>query len=130
MARLGGEEFLICLSAMDPENASSMAERLRSAVASRPFGISSGSELSITISIGFALYPFVPKGEDRSWRDVLHIADLALYAAKKSERNAWVGVWGVGQRPGLTAQTVAADLRKAEQAGQIRTSSNAPLVWE
>ncbi|WP_317889927.1 diguanylate cyclase [Terriglobus tenax] len=130
LARWGGEEFLIRTWPTDVQDATAMVERLRSLVEKRAFTISDGVELSVTISIGFVLYPLFPGGADRGWRDALHLADLALYAAKDAGRNAWVGIWGVTLDSEITAKAIASNIRKAEEAGQIKITSSRPLVWE
>lgn len=82
LSRLGGDEFLIVLSAVDDEEAiDSMASAILQE-ASAPFSID-GFELSITLSIGVAVYP-----DDGREFDLLHKqADMAMYFAKKSGRN-------------------------------------------
>ena len=43
-------------------------------------------------SIGFACYPFFREQLDAlSWEQVVSVADRALYVAKASGRNTWVG---------------------------------------
>ncbi len=52
-----------------------------------------------TCSVGFACYPFFKEQLDAlTWEQVVSVADRALYVAKASGRNAWVGF-----HPGLTA---------------------------
>ncbi|MCU1324118.1 MAG: Diguanylate cyclase [Acidobacteriaceae bacterium] len=130
LARWGGEEFFISTWPASVQDATAMVERLRSLVERRAFTISDGTELSITISIGFVLYPLFPGGKDRGWRDALHLADLALYAAKDAGRNAWVGIWGVTLDSEITARAIASDIRRAEDAGQIKIASSKSLIWE
>lgn len=79
--RWGGEEFLIILPEADREAATTIAERVRSSIASRTFAIGGGAH--ITCSIGVATY-----GIDAHDRDLLvSLADEALYAAKRLGRN-------------------------------------------
>jgi predicted signal transduction protein with EAL and GGDEF domain len=49
--------------------------------------------MSISVSVGFATFPFVPSSPDAvSWFQVVRLADHALYMAKQAGRNAWCGL--------------------------------------
>jgi diguanylate cyclase (GGDEF)-like protein len=79
-ARFGGEEFVVLLPDADVHQALAVAERLRQAVEDCVFG-----GLRLTASFGvFAGEPIAPE----RMREALACADLALYAAKSSGRNA------------------------------------------
>ena len=94
LVRWGGEEFLVVVRFMEPENAPKLAERLRKAMEDYPFDIGDGNIISKTCSIGFACFPFHPSMPELiDWTQVIDIADGCLLAAKKSQRNAWVGVY-------------------------------------
>lgn len=83
-ARIGGEEFALILPRSDLEGALSFAERLRRRVAEEPFATGDGGEpLSITTSVGVAVYP----AHAQSATALYARADGALYAAKRSGRN-------------------------------------------
>jgi diguanylate cyclase (GGDEF)-like protein/putative nucleotidyltransferase with HDIG domain len=75
--RLGGDEFAIVVAG-DAEAGASVAERIRSAVAAECFA------LSVTISAGVAAFPADARTKD----ELLHKADFALYAAKRSGKSA------------------------------------------
>lgn len=83
VGRYGGEEFLVVLNKCDPSSAVARAENLRNAVAARPILLSTIS-LTLTISVGVALTTDFP---NRDADDILHVADIALYAAKEAGRN-------------------------------------------
>ena len=83
VARTGGEEFSILLPETTPEQALSLAERLRRAVAAQPAS-HHGRELSITVSIGVARI----EPADASTDEPLARADLAMYEAKRAGRDA------------------------------------------
>jgi diguanylate cyclase (GGDEF)-like protein len=81
--RLGGEEFVLILPGLGAITAFSAVERLRVAVAERPFQV--GSRLTrMTASFGVT----VTRGRSGlTWEMLQHEADLALYAAKAGGGN-------------------------------------------
>ncbi len=93
LVRWGGEEFLVVGRQIRRQQATVMAERIRSAVESHGFVLKAGKTIRCTASIGLAIYPFQPESPDRmNWEQVVSVADQALYLAKESGRNAWVAV--------------------------------------
>jgi diguanylate cyclase (GGDEF)-like protein len=93
LVRWGGEEFLVIARFVDRHNAGKVAERLRLTVEKHSFDIGDSKELKKTCSIGFASYPFLQQETAAlDWLRVVDVADHCLYAAKKSGRNAWVGI--------------------------------------
>ncbi|RKD22103.1 hypothetical protein BEP19_13455 [Ammoniphilus oxalaticus] len=83
VARHGGEEFAILLLDCPHERAQDIAERIRLAVEETEFPISEDRMIRITISIGLATYPETTTNTQQ----IIHQADTALYAAKRSGRN-------------------------------------------
>lgn len=81
--RYGGEEFFILLPEVDVKTAILSAERLRLTIAEHPFTLSDDTVLSITCSIGLAMY--LPDQDDVD--KLLLRADQALYQAKHQGRN-------------------------------------------
>ncbi|MBV8033773.1 ligand-binding sensor domain-containing diguanylate cyclase [Roseateles sp.] len=107
LVRWGGEEFLAVARDTDRLRAEELAERMRSVVAAMPFTLDDGSELAVSCSVGFACMPFEPeRPQARSWQQVVNLADLGLYAAKRSGRNAWVGVHAAVGRGALGRRLV------------------------
>ncbi len=81
VSRLGGDEFILVLPDTDARGAAQVAKKLLAA-AMQPFVIEQ-HELTVTPSIGIALYP-----EDGSDFDTLsRCADAAMYRAKQGGRN-------------------------------------------
>jgi len=85
--RYGGEEFLICLPEIGPEEARRVLERVRERVARQPIAIDGGKELAVTVSFGLTM--MTPR---RPIEELIERADKALYAAKEGGRNR-VEVW-------------------------------------
>ncbi len=83
VGRFGGEEFIVLLREVTAKGAETTAERIRQAVAESAVPFNDGN-ISVTLSIGVA----VARMTDRDVQDVIERADLALYAAKNSGRNA------------------------------------------
>ena len=80
-ARYGGDEFLIAVVTPESGSAAAVAERLRAAVAARPWHeVAPG--LKVTVSIGVAE---ARKGLEAS--ENVKRADAALHAAKRAGRN-------------------------------------------
>ena len=78
VSRYGGEEFALILPDTDVEGASLVAGRLREAIASQDFGLT-----TITISLGIATLP----AHATTSHDLVRKADAALYTAKRQGRN-------------------------------------------
>ena len=87
LARYGGEEFAIVLVEANATEARSVAERMRLAVAERPFHTEQ-AEIPVTISIGVAE---TGASESITVAELLARADEQLYAAKRGGRNRVCG---------------------------------------
>ena len=82
--RWGGEEFVILLSHTSPADAPALADRVRVAVAERPFlGTELNPPVAITVSLGTAGTDRYPASAD----DLLARADAACYEAKRRGRD-------------------------------------------
>lgn len=81
IGRRGGEEFLCILRNNTLEQATIAAERLRKAVAEKPFDCA-GQKLEITVSIGIAEWQ-----RPELSASLIHAADMAMYRAKCAGRN-------------------------------------------
>ena len=88
-ARYGGEEFVVLLPNTDIAAAGNLAERIRSAVGTKPVELPNGESVSITASIGIAEVSPGPDDNDlKTMGDALIArADVALYAAKSAGRD-------------------------------------------
>ena len=79
--RMGGEEFALVVTA-PLENAKTLADKIRIAVADEPFKFE-GRSISVTISAGVSSL----KKEDKNWSALYKRADKASYISKKQGRN-------------------------------------------
>ncbi len=80
--RFGGEEFLVVMPGAPIKMGYERAEHLRKAFCEGKFQFM-GVELTATLSLGVAIYP----EHGKTWQEVLHTADRAMYAAKAAGRN-------------------------------------------
>jgi diguanylate cyclase (GGDEF)-like protein len=83
VGRYGGEEFLVALNKCNPESAVSRAENLRSKISGCPIQ-TANKPVTVTISIGLALST---EFTQCTVEELMHQADIALYAAKAGGRN-------------------------------------------
>jgi diguanylate cyclase (GGDEF)-like protein len=137
IVRWGGDEFLLVARDLSGDGLLELAERVRSRVAQHVFEIGEGRVVRTTCSIGFACYPFFREQLDAlSWEQVISVADRALYVAKASGRNAWVGF-----HPGITAlpiqglfSSICHDAQQLVREGTLRVTSSLTgvrtLAWD
>ncbi len=82
VARMGGEEFIVLLTDLTAEQATTIAERIRQEVERHTFRLLDGSSIHVTTSIGLS--------SGKRGIPVQHsmeLSDQALYQAKRSGRN-------------------------------------------
>ena len=80
--RYGGEELLILILKMEKEVANKILDEYREKIQKHVVKFNS-IEKSITISIGFTIYPLIEKNIDKA----IDSADKALYSSKHSGKN-------------------------------------------
>lgn len=126
--RWGGEEFLIVARHANYLEAEVLAERIRTRIADHVFTLPDGQTLQRTCSIGLTTYPFIPTSvEAFSWEQVVDIADQCLYAAKHGGRNAWVGLFLLGNYQAKEHITnVALEVEQQIAQGHILVKSSLP----
>lgn len=84
VARYGGEEFVLVMPETDAEQAKTVLDKMRAAIAKTPFRF---KDSPVTITMSFGIVQF--KGED-SVESAFARADKALYEAKANGRNQCV----------------------------------------
>lgn len=88
VARLGGEEFIAILPDITPDLAYSVSERLRRAIAEKPFVCAApGGQVDVTCSFGGLVIDF-ESADPAHYLDIIKRADEQLYLAKHGGRNS------------------------------------------
>ena len=77
VARVGGDEFFVCMECIDPEP---LVERIYNTVT----GVYDGHDISVSMGIAFAL------GKERTYDELFRSADNALYEMKRAGRGGYV----------------------------------------
>ncbi len=87
VARYGGEEFCAVLPGTSKSEALIVAERIRTEIENKRFPGESDIPLRrLTASLGVASFP----EDGRTFHDLVHASDVALYEAKARGRNRTV----------------------------------------
>lgn len=94
LARIGGDEFVMHLAACGQDQAASVAEKLRTALA-EPYDLG-GITVHVNASIGIACFP--DQGKDLTM--LLRKADMAMYTAKTT--HSGYAVYSDGAAEGLS----------------------------
>ncbi len=106
--RWGGDEFLVVGRYADRRAAEILSDRIRTSVDQHAFVLGNGMEAKLSCSIGFAYYPFARTSPRLlNWEQVVAVADRALYIAKNSGRNAWVGIQETPKTADLAPEALA-----------------------
>jgi len=82
LVRRGGEEFVVILPATTTEQATALAERVRSAIGDTPIAVAGDVEVPQTVSIGVVTWD----GSEPA-NSLVNRADEAMYRAKGAGRN-------------------------------------------
>jgi diguanylate cyclase (GGDEF)-like protein len=92
--RYGGDEFVVILPQTSKENALIVLRRLKELLNSKVFFQEENLNIKVTASFGIAGFP----ADGRTHREVLRMADEAMYLVKKTTRDS-IAVAGEGLRP-------------------------------
>jgi diguanylate cyclase (GGDEF)-like protein len=83
VCRFGGEEFLVIASNTDGNSAKLLAERMRIAIQfNQPANIALPRPLTVSIGVSGTI------DSEQSWKELIKMADRALYQVKANGRNA------------------------------------------
>lgn len=83
--RYGGEEFLLLLVELDETHAVRVADKIRDRIAAEPVALPNEQAVSVTVSIGLAMFDGHP-----DYQRLINRADAAVYLAKERGRNCCV----------------------------------------
>jgi diguanylate cyclase (GGDEF)-like protein len=83
LIRYGGDEFTIILVETSQEGTAAVSERIRRTVAENVFLANEGYNLRVTVSLGYACFPF----DTKSKQELLEMADQAMYHSKFCGKN-------------------------------------------
>jgi two-component system cell cycle response regulator len=81
--RIGGDEFLLVITYVDPEGIQTAIERIREQLQACTFSFA-GTEVRVTASFGIADFR---RGQSSDFNRLIVQADVALYSAKRLGRN-------------------------------------------
>ncbi|HTP10219.1 MAG TPA: diguanylate cyclase [Anaerolineae bacterium] len=126
-SRFGGEEFSMVLLEADVEGGRAFANRLRRAIESADFKVSTSAQpIHVTMSLGVACFPI----DAHTATDLIHLADVAVYQAKLRGRNCVVCASDVPRS--ITADELHVDLgaESAYRAAYATRPSEAPETAE
>ena len=135
VARFGGEEFvLVCRDSgqNSEEVASALAERIRQAIEAHVFRGRLGETFHVTCSVGFFALRVSGARIALEWPSMLKVSDLAMYAAKSSGRNTWVGVIPVGVECSSGYPVTADQIEQCVDREHlvVLARRKAPIRWE
>lgn len=122
LARWGGEEFIIVFGGLREDAVASRMTRLLNDGQSLNFDLGTERPLTLTFSVGWTRHPLGTTAQS-DWAHALELADAALYQAKASGRNTWVGLTA-GPHIGEAALGGHPGKRIAELVGEGR------LQWQ
>jgi diguanylate cyclase (GGDEF)-like protein len=91
--RYGGDEFVVLLPQTPKENALMVVRRIKDLLNQRVFFTEENLNIKVTASFGLAAFP----GDARTRKDILRMADEAMYVVKNSTRNS-IALAGEGIR--------------------------------
>jgi diguanylate cyclase (GGDEF)-like protein len=133
LLRWGGDEFLVVARGTGRDSANILAERIRVTISELRVRIDSERTAQVGCSLGYAFYPFLPSSPRLlSWEQVLNVADRAMYMAKTSGKDAWVGIAAQegARRPGLP-ESLISDPESLYRDGAINVISNVKIdeLW-
>ncbi|HET6631650.1 MAG TPA: EAL domain-containing protein [Rhodanobacteraceae bacterium] len=116
VARFGGDEFAVVLADLRDAAEADMVAHLIIEAFTVPLQLDGSQEVSISPSIGMALYP----DHSQSAVDLLKFADTAMYQAKECGRNTWAVYTKAMDANARYHATLLTALRRALENNELR----------
>ena len=117
--RWGGEEFLLYLDNIQPEQVAGFCQRILEVIASEPVACDD-KLIPVSASGGFIHLPFAGIDEtELDWERALQIADMALYLSKVNGRNQVYAITGLRCDYELARQPLTDDLQGAIRQNMV-----------
>jgi diguanylate cyclase (GGDEF)-like protein len=118
IVRWGGEEFLVVVRSLAPDQVDALASRMLFAMAAEPVH-HEGRKVGVTGSIGYATFPIEPSQLAVSWERAINLVDTAMYLAKAHGRNRAYGVRLLHARDEASLDDITKGLEEAWETGQV-----------
>ena len=118
IVRWGGEEFLVIVQALAPDQVDALAQRMLGALDCAPV-VAGAQRVAVTASIGFATFPIGPGSLRVPWERAINLVDTAMYLAKAHGRNRAYGVRLLQARDEAALDAITHSLESAWRDGQV-----------
>ena len=118
IVRWGGEEFLVIVQALAPDQVDTLAQRMLGALDCGPV-VAGAQRIAVTASIGFATFPIGPGLLRVPWERAIDLVDTAMYLAKAHGRNRAYGVRLLQARDEAALDAITLSLESAWRDGQV-----------
>jgi diguanylate cyclase (GGDEF)-like protein len=122
LVRWGGEEFLVIVRQLAPEQVETLARRLLALISETPVEVD-GHHVPVTASIGFATFPLEPAQLAVPWERAINLVDTAMYLAKAHGRNRAYGVRRLDADTLESFEQIGRALEQSWHAGQVVLSA-------
>ena len=130
VARWGGEEFLVVVRALAPEQVDTLARRLLTALDDAPVTVAA-KRIAVSGSIGYATFPIGPAALPVPWERAIDLVDTAMYLAKAHGRHRAYGVRVMQACDEAALDAITHSLEASWRAGRVTLTllqGRAPLV--
>ena len=118
IVRWGGEEFLVVVRSLAPDQVEALAQRMLGVLDRTPV-VCGQQRIAVTASIGFATFPIGPAPLRVSWERAINLVDTAMYLAKAHGRNRAYGVRLLHARDEPSLEAITHSLESAWRDGQV-----------